>query len=84
MRTKRTKEYIEATAHEHGVRPNQVKEIADSMFEFVAEIMAEGDRQGLNFAEIRLMKWGVFKVKEGRRKHFEKINKGNKAANGGS
>ncbi len=83
MRTRRTKGYIEETATEHGVRPSQVKDVADSMFEFVVEIMAEGDRKGLNFAEIRLMKWGVFKVKEGRRKHFEKINKGNKAADGG-
>jgi len=66
---------MEETATEHGVRPSQVKDVADSMFEFVAEIMSEGDRKGLNFAEIRLMKWGVFKVKEGRRKHFEKINK---------
>ena len=74
MRTKRTKGYIEETATKHGVRPSQVKEIADSMFEFVAEVMSEGERESLNFPEIRLMKWGIFKVKEGRRKHFEKIN----------
>lgn len=81
MRTKRTKGYIEETAQEHGVRVSQVKDVADSMFEFVAEIMSEGDRKSLNFAEIRLMKWGVFKVKPGRRKHFEKINEGNKGTN---
>lgn len=75
MRTKRTKGYINETADEHGIRPNQVKEIADSMFDFVAEVMAQGERESLNFPEIRLMKWGVFKVKPGRRKHFERINK---------
>jgi len=74
MRTKRTKGYIEETANEHGVGSNQVKEITDSMFEFVAEVMSEGDRKRLDFPEIRLMKWGVFKVKEGKRKQFEKIN----------
>jgi nucleoid DNA-binding protein len=74
MRTKRTKQFIEDTATEHGVKPSQVKEVADSMFEFVAEVMSEGDRKSLNFAEIRLMGWGVFRVKEGRRKQFEKIN----------
>lgn len=77
MRTKRTKIYIEETADEHGVKQNQVKEIADSMFEFAAEVMGEGERESLNFPEIRLMKWGIFKVKEGRRKHFERINNKN-------
>jgi len=74
MRTKRTREYIDETATEHGIRSTQVKEITDSMFEFVADIMSDGDRLNLNFPEIRLMKWGVFKVREGRRKHFERIN----------
>ena len=74
MRTKRTKKYMDETATEHGVRPSEVKEVADSMFDFVAEVMSEGDRERLDFPEIRLMKWGVFKVKPGRRKHFKKIN----------
>lgn len=64
---------MEETANEHGVRSSQVKDVADSMFDFVAEIMSEGDRKGLNFAEVRLMGWGVFKVKEGRRRHFKKL-----------
>ena len=78
MRTKRTKGYIEETANEHGVRPSEVKDVADSMFEFVADVMADGDRVNLNFPEIRLMKWGIFKVREGRRKHFEKLRDGQK------
>jgi len=64
---------MQETATEHGVRPSQVKEVADSMFDFVAEVMSEGDRKRLDFPEIRLMKWGVFKVKPGRKKHFKKI-----------
>jgi preprotein translocase subunit SecB len=64
---------MEETATEHGVRSSQVKDVADSMFEFVVEVMVDGDRKGLNFAEIRLMKWGVFKVKEGRKRHFERL-----------
>jgi hypothetical protein len=75
---------MEETATEHRVRPSQVKDVADSMFEFVAEVMAEGDRKGLNFAEMRLMKWGVFKVKEGRRKYFERLrDERNKRTDGG-
>ena len=71
-------------AIEHGVRPSQVKEVADSMFDFVAEVMSEGDRERLDFPEIRLMKWGVFKVKPGRKKHFKKIqDAGNQTTNRG-
>ena len=32
---------MEETASEHGVTLSQVKDIANSMFEFVAEIMSE-------------------------------------------
>ena len=78
MRTKRTRGYMDEVANEHGVKPSEVKEVADSMFDFVAEVMSEGDRKRLNFPEIRLMKWGVFKVKEGRKKHFKKVNDGKK------
>jgi hypothetical protein len=65
---------MEETAKETGVTVPQVKEVGDSMFRFVAQIMSEGDRETLQFGEIRLMRWGIFKVKEGRKKHFEKIN----------
>ena len=78
MRTKRTKGYIEETAQEYGVRPSQVKDVADSMFEFVTEIISEGDRKRLNFPEIRLMKWGIFTVRESKRKQFEKVRDGRK------
>lgn len=74
MRTKKTKEYIEETAKELGFTPSQVKGVAESMFEHVAEVMSEGDRKRLDFPEVRLMGFGVFRVKEGRRKQFEKIN----------
>lgn len=73
MRTKRTKGYIVETAKEFDVKPSQVEEVGESMFRFVAEVMKEGDRKGLNFAEVRLMGWGLFKVKEGRRKFFERL-----------
>ena len=74
MRTKRTKVYIEETAKECGVTPSQVKGVAESMFEFAAEVMAEGERKSLNFPEVRLMGLGIFRVKEGKRKQFERIN----------
>jgi hypothetical protein len=86
MRTKRTKGYIDSTAKEHGLKSAQVLEITESMFRFTAQIMTEGNRKLLDFGEVRLMRWGVFKVREGRRKHFERINNGkrNKTTGGGN
>ena len=74
MRTKRTKDYINQVAKSHGVRASQVSDVAESMFRFVATVMSEGDAKLLQFGEIRLLKWGTFKVKEGRRKFFERLN----------
>jgi len=74
MRTKRTKGYIVETAKEFELSASQVQEVAESMFRFTAEIMGEGNKVLLDFHEVRLMKWGIFKVREGRRKHFEKFN----------
>jgi len=73
MRTKRTRGYIVETAKEFELNASQVQEVAESMFRFTADVMGEGNRVLLDFHEIRLMKWGVFKVKPGRRKHFERI-----------
>jgi len=73
MRTKRTKKYIVETAKEFNVKPNQVEEVGESMFRFVAEVMKNGDRKHFDFAEVRLMGWGLFKVKEGRKKFFQRL-----------
>lgn len=69
-------------AKENDVHLSQVNEVAESMFRFVATVMAEGDQKLLQFGEVRLFKWGVFKVKEGRRKFFERL-KNEKSANTG-
>lgn len=73
MRTKRTKEYIDEVARKHGLRSSQVQEVAESMFRFTSQIMTEGNRNIMDFGEVRLMGWGVFKVKEGRIKFFERL-----------
>ena len=46
----------------------------ETFFRFTADVMKEGNAKKLEFAQIRLMSWGLFKVKEGRKKHFERIN----------
>ena len=72
---------MDETAKELNLRSNKVKEVAESMFRFVAIVMSEGNKKLLDFSEIRLMKWGVFKVKEGRRKHFERLRDGKLTGN---
>jgi len=72
---------MDETAVEFGLRSTQVKEIAESMFRFTADVMSEGNKQLLDFHEIRLMKWGLFKVREGRRKHFQRLRDEKSAIN---
>lgn len=74
MRTKRTKKYLEEIAKEEGLTVGQVQEVTESFFRFTAQVMSEGNRKLMDFSAIRLMKWGVFKVKEGRKRYFEQIN----------
>lgn len=85
MRTKRTRGYIDETAKEFGITPVKVQEVTESMFRFVTEIMTEGNKKLMDFGEVRVMGWGVFKVKPGRKRFFEKYNSNerNKRVNGG-
>lgn len=83
MRTKRTKRYIDETAKEHGLRSPQVQEVAESMFRFASQIMSEGNRNIMDFGEVRLMGWGVFKVKPGRLAFFKKLNDAKKQERSG-
>lgn len=74
MRTKRTKDYIKEVAGKYNITYEQAEEIVESFFRFTAETMKEGNRKTMEFPDIRIIKWGVFRVKEGRRKHFERLN----------
>jgi len=73
MRTKRTRTYIKNVADKYNISYLQAEEIIESFFRFTAESMKQGDKENMEFSDIRLLKFGVFKVKEGRRKHFEKL-----------
>ena len=75
MRTKRTRQYLEDIAKKENLRLNETQEITESFFKFVTQVMNEGNRKTMEFSSIRIFKWGVFKVKEGRKKHYERINK---------
>lgn len=78
MRTKPTRDLIRKIAKDENLTIKQVDEIVNSFFRFTAKKMGEGDRKNLEYSTIRLFKFGVFKVKEGRKKFLrskdEKLN----------
>ncbi len=73
MRSKRTKTHLENLAKKYGLRLSQVEEIAESPFKFFAQIASEGDKENLIFDSVRIIKWGLFSVKEGRKEFFKKL-----------
>ena len=78
MRSRRTRDLIRKIAKDENLTIKQVDEIVNSFFRFTAKKMGEGDRKNLEYSTIRLFKFGVFKVKEGRKKFLrskdEKLN----------
>lgn len=74
MRSKRTKEHLERIAKKYNITLIQMEKITEAPFRFFVEVASEGNRQTMEFDSVRILKWGIFSVKEGRKKHFEKIN----------
>lgn len=81
MRTKKTKEHISKLAKKYNLPVSTVEEIVETPFRFTAEVMKEGNPKTMDFGQVRLMKWGVFKVKEGRKKFFKRLNDEKKSNN---
>lgn len=74
MRSRRTKTHLEELARKYNIRVSQMEEIAEAPFRFFAQIASEGDRKQMNFDSVRIIGFGLFSVKEGRKKHFKKLN----------
>ena len=74
MKTQRTKAKIRQIAEAENLTIKQVEDVAFSFFRFASKKMADGDRENLIFNEIRLFKFGVFKVKESRKKYIKPRN----------
>ena len=79
MRSRRTAVLIRKIAEQEGLTIKQVEEIVFSFFRFTSKRMSEGDKYSRTYESVRLFKFGVFKVKEGRRKYLlrrdEKLNR---------
>ena len=63
---KSKKEIIQILATEHNLPLSEVEEIINYQFNYVSEIMKEG-----NFESIRLPRFGKFSAKPGRIKHIQ-------------
>ena len=74
MRSKRTKTHLEELAKKYNITVSQMEEIAEAPFRFFVEVASEGNRRTMVFHSVRIIKWGLFSVKEGRKEHFKKIN----------
>lgn len=73
MRSKRTKVHLEKLSKKYKIKFSQMEEIVESPFKFFIKVAAEGDRENMIFDSVRIIGWGLFSVKEGRKEHFKKI-----------
>lgn len=73
MRSQKVKKLLKKIAEKEGITFEQMKEIAEAPFRFTAKKIAEGDKKTLTFFNVRIMKFGIFAVKQGRREFFKKI-----------
>ena len=73
MRTRKNKLRIAEIAKQHNITYDQAEEIIESVFRFTADTMKEGNKQTLDFSHVRIIKWGVFKVKPGRREFLKRL-----------
>ena len=51
-----------------------MQEIAEAPFKFFVQIASEGDKKTTTFDSVRIIKWGLFSVKEGRKQFFKRLN----------
>ena len=64
-------------SYEEDINFNHAKDITDSVFEFIAETMKKGDRKNYKYENVRVLNFGIFGVKEGRKEYYKKKDKKN-------
>ena len=74
MKSKRSKNKIREIAQQEGLDIRQVEDIVNAPFRFTSKIMKEGDIEKVEFSNVRIFRFGIFLVKQGRKKRF--IEKG--------
>ena len=78
MRSVRSRAIIKKIAEKENLTIKQVEEIVSSFFRFTHKRMKEGDKYTRSYNSVRLFKFGIFKVKQGRinelKRRDEKLN----------
>lgn len=73
------KEIYKQVAVEFGISIEEVDKIIRSQFDFAKKVMETGDKESLQFKNVRIKHWGMFYVTDGLIKRIkitrEKINK---------
>lgn len=54
-----------------------IREVADSIFGFVASTIKSGDRENYEYKNIRIQNFGIFGVKKGRIDYYKKKDQEN-------
>jgi len=66
MRSRRTRDLIRKIAEQENLTVKQVEDIVYSFFRFTSTRIKEGDKYTRTYKPIRLFKFGLFSVKQGR------------------
>ena len=78
MRSVKSRAIIRKIAEKENLTIKQVEEIVSSFFRFTHKEMKEGDKYTRSYKPVRLFKFGIFKVKQGRinelKRRDEKLN----------
>ena len=74
MRSNRTKEIIRKIAEDENLTIKQVEEITISFFRYVVEQIGKESRWTLNFKDVRIFKFALFRVTPSKRKRTEDMN----------
>ncbi len=68
MRTKTISNLIHRLGLDFGLTDAQMKEVIESQFKFLRDVMAEGSKKDIDYKNFRLTNLGMFYVSEARRK----------------
>lgn len=68
---------IAEIARKYGISYDKADEVVRSQFKFVRKVMEEGDKELGEFNNVRLPRFGVFKVDKRRVKHLNKKKENN-------
>jgi len=71
MRTKVISDLIHRLGLEYGLTDSQMKEVVESQFKFLRDVIAEGSKEDVVYKNFRLANLGMFYVSDAR-KRWEK------------